>query len=87
MTADPAGRRAIVSRFHFHAAVQMHRALAVLVIAERFDWQRQQRRFFFREHRGHLAFGGAVNARVGPALFPAVQIGLRFFQQFRSADP
>jgi transposase len=40
-TADPAGRRAIVSRIHLHTAVQMHCALAVLVIAERFDGQRQ----------------------------------------------
>jgi len=38
---DPAGRRALVSRVHFHAAVQMHGALAVLVIAEGFHGQRQ----------------------------------------------
>ena len=58
----------------------MHRALAVLVIAERLEWQRQQRRLFLGEHRRHLALGGAVNARVGPALFPVVQIGLRLLQ-------
>ena len=27
----------------------------------------------------HLAFRGAVNTRIGPAFFPAVQISLRFF--------
>ena len=83
-TADPAGRRAVVSGLHFHAAVQMHRALAVLVIAEGLDGQRQQRRSFFGEHRRDLPLGGAVNARVGPALFPAIQIGLRFFRGFEA---
>ena len=34
----------------------------------------------FREHGCDLPLGGAVNARVGPALFPTIQIGLRFFQ-------
>ena len=41
--ADPARRRAVVGRFDFDAAVQMHRALAVLVVAEGLDGQRQQR--------------------------------------------
>ena len=58
----------------------MHRALAVLVIAKRFHWQRDQRRIFFGEHRRDLALSGAVNARVGPALFPVIEIRLRFFQ-------
>ena len=78
--ADPARRRAVVGRFDFDAAIQMHRAFAVLVVAERFQRQRQQRRLLFGEHRRDLSLGGAVDARVGPALFPAVQIGLRFFQ-------
>jgi hypothetical protein len=60
----------------------MHRAFAVLVIAERFQWQRQQRRFFLGEHRRYLALGGAVNARVGPTLFPVVQMSLCLFQTF-----
>ena len=42
--------------------------------------RRQQGRSLFGEHGGDLAFGGAVNARIGPALFPAVEIGLRFLQ-------
>ena len=78
--ADPARRRAVVGGFDFHAAVQMHRALAVLVIAKGFDGQRQQRRLLLGEHGRHLAFGSAVDARVGPALFPAVEVGLRFVQ-------
>ena len=43
-TPDPARRRAIVSGFDFHAAVQVNGAFAVLVIAKRFEWQREQRR-------------------------------------------
>ena len=78
--ADPARRRAVVGRFDFHAAIQMHRALAVLVIAEGLDGQRQQGRPLFGEHGRDLPLGGAVNARVGPALFPVIQVGLRFLE-------
>jgi hypothetical protein len=77
---DPAGRRAVVGGFDFDAAVQMHDAFAVLVIAEGFDRQGQQERLFFRKHGGNLAFGGAMDARVSPALFPAIEISLSFFQ-------
>jgi Family of unknown function (DUF5372) len=37
-------------------------------------------RFFFEEHGGNLTLGRAVDAGVGPTLFPAIQIGLRFLQ-------
>ena len=69
--ADPARRRAVVGRFDFHAAIQMHRALAVLVVAERLHGQRLQRRPLFGEHGGDLPLGGAVDARVGPARLPS----------------
>ena len=82
--ADPAWRCAVVGGFDFHAAIQMHRALAVLVIAERLDRQREQGRLFFGEHGRDLPFGGAVNARVGPTLFPVIQVGLRFFEAFEA---
>jgi hypothetical protein len=72
-TPDPGGRRAVVSGFDFNAAIQMHDALAVLVIAKGFDRQWKQARFLLREHGRDLAFGGAVDAGVSPALFPAVQ--------------
>jgi hypothetical protein len=77
---DPARRGAIVSGFDFDAAVQMHDAFAVLVITEGFDGQRQQERLLFGEHGHDLAFGGAVDARVSPAFFPAIEVGLGFFQ-------
>src|SRR5437868_10751760 len=77
--SDPARRRAVVSGFDFDTAIQVHRALAVLVITKRFEWQRKQRRAFFGEYYGYLALGSAVNTRVGPPLFPPVEMSLRFF--------
>ena len=62
----------------------MHDALAVLVITERFDRQRKQERFFLGEHRRNLPFGRAVDARVGPAQFPVIEIGLSFLQAFKA---
>jgi hypothetical protein len=38
---DPARRCAVVSGFDFDAAIQMHRALAVLVVTKGLDRQRQ----------------------------------------------
>jgi hypothetical protein len=58
----------------------MNYTFSVLVVAERFQRQCSQVRFFFREHGGNLAFGGAMDARVGPAFFTAVEIPLRFLQ-------
>src|SRR6266852_6000966 len=82
--ADPAGRRAVVSRFDFHAAIHMNRAFAVLVIAEWLDRKRQQSGFLFREHGRHLAFGGAVDACVRPVLLPSIQVGLCFWERFEA---
>ena len=79
-TPDPSRRQAVIGGFDFHTTIQMHYTFSVLVVAERFQRQCLQVRFFFREHRGNLAFGGAMDARVGPAFFPAVEIPLRFFQ-------
>ena len=45
--SDPARRRAVVSSLDFDAAIQVHRALAVLVIAKRFQRQGRQRRTLF----------------------------------------
>jgi hypothetical protein len=83
-TSDPSWRQPVVGGFHFHAAIQMNHPFSVLVVAERFERQRQQVRFFFEEHDGNLAFGRAVDTSVGPTLFPAVEIRLRFFQAFKA---
>ena len=47
---------------------------------ERLQRQWQQGWLLLVEHGGYLAFGGPVNARVGPVLLPAAQIGLRLCQ-------
>ena len=82
--ADPTRRRTVVSCFDFHAAIQVHGALTVLVIAEGLDWQRKQGRPLFGEHGRDLSLGGAMDARVGPACFPVVQIGLRLLRAFEA---
>jgi len=58
----------------------MHGALAVLVITERLQRQWQQRRSLFGKHGRDLTFGGAVNARISPPLFPVIQVGLSLFE-------
>src|SRR3970040_3126578 len=58
----------------------MDHPLSVLVIAKRLDRQRLQERLFLGEHHGYLAFGGAVDAGIGPALFPVIEVGLGLFQ-------
>ena len=80
LPSDPARRRTIISSFDFDATIEMNRAFAVLVVAERLQRQSLQVGLFFGEHRCHLSLSPAVDARVGPALFPVVQIRLRLFQ-------
>src|SRR6266700_1651659 len=77
---DPARRSSVVSRVNLDATIDMHRALAILVVAERLQRQSLQKRLLFGEHRRYLPLGPAMDARVGPALFPVVQIRLRLFQ-------
>ena len=78
--ADPAGWGAIVGSLHFHAAVQVNGALAVLVVAEGLEGQGQQGRLLLGKHSRHLTLGGAMDTGVGPVLFPAVQITLGILQ-------
>ena len=79
-TSDPARRRSVVGCFNLDTTIQVYRALAILVVAERLQRQRLQVGLFFGEHGRHLPLGAAMDALVGPALFPVVQICLRFFQ-------
>ena len=74
--ADPARRRAVEGGLDFDAAIEMHRAIAEAVVPKRLDGQRPQGGPFFGKHRGHLPLRRAMNARVGPVLVPAIQIGL-----------
>jgi len=50
-TPDPSWWQAVVGSLDFHAAIQMHHAFSVLVVAERFERKGLQVRFFFGEHR------------------------------------
>lgn len=76
----PARRRSIVSRVNLDATIDMHRALAILVVAERLERQRLQEGLLFGEHRRYLPQGAAVDALIGPVFFPAIQIRLCFFK-------
>ena len=60
----------VMNGFDFHAPVQMHRAVAVLVVAKGLDGQRLQCRLFLSKHDRHLTLGGAVNAGVLPGFGP-----------------
>src|SRR5213594_1439330 len=82
--SNPARWHAVVGGFDFDTAIQMNGAFAVLVITEGFQWQWKQERLFFGEHRRHLPLCRAVNARVGPARLPLIQIRLGFFQAFEA---
>ena len=82
--ADQAGRNAVISRFDFDTAVQVHGTVAVAVAAERLERQRHKRGLLFGEHGRHLPLGGAVNARVGPALLPLIEIALRGLQRLEA---
>jgi len=74
--ADPAGRRAVVRRLDFNAAVEVDGPLSVAVVPKRFEGQRAQRGLLFGKHDRDLPLRGAVDARVGPARLPAVQVRL-----------
>ena len=84
LAADPAGRRAVVGRFHFDAAVQVHRAFAVAVVAKRLERQLAQSGLLLGKHHRDLTLGGAVDARVRPAFFPAIEVGLRLVDAFEA---
>src|SRR5690242_16261094 len=80
LPGNPARRRTVVGCFPLHTSIQIHAALTELVEAEWLDGERQQGWLLFREHGRDLALGRAVDAGVGPAFLPAVQIGLSFLE-------
>jgi hypothetical protein len=43
-----------------------------------------QGRLFFPEHGRDLPFRGPVDARVGPALFPLIEVALRLLERFEA---
>jgi hypothetical protein len=50
------------------------------VVAERLQRQSVQKRLLFSEHRRHLPLGAAVDALIGPVLFPVIKVRLRLFK-------
>ena len=84
LAADPARRRTIVGRVDFNTAIDMNRPFSVLVITKRLQGQRLQQGLLFGEHGRHLPLGAAVDACVGPVLFPVIEICLRLFQALKA---
>ena len=81
---EPPGRRAVIRGLDFDAAIEMDGAVAEVVVAKRFDGERAERRPFLGKHRGDLALRRAVDARIGPVRFPAIQIRLRRFERLEA---
>ena len=82
--ADPARWCAVIGSLDLYAPIQMHRTFTALVIAEWFYGQFKQRRAFLGKHRRDLPFRRAMNARIGPAFFPSVEVLLSFLQTFEA---
>src|ERR1700722_15611560 len=82
--SDPTRRQAVVGGIDFDATVQIHAPLAMFVVAKRFQGKRQQERFFFGKHGSDLSFGGAMNAGIGTACLPTIQIGLGLLQALKA---
>ena len=74
---DPAGRWRVKGGLDLDAPIEMHRALAKLVVAKRLDRQRTEGGAFFGKHDRDLALRGAMDARIRPVRLPAIEIGLR----------
>jgi hypothetical protein len=72
--------RSLSNLLRFNTAIDMNRPLSVLVIAERLQRQRLQQGHLFGEYGRQLPVGAAIDACVGPVLFPVIEIRLHFFQ-------
>jgi len=77
---NPPGRCTVVRGLDLDAAIEVHRALAVPVIAKWLERQRAEGGLLLGKHHGDLPFRRAVNASIRPALFPVIEISLRFIQ-------
>src|SRR5580700_3091231 len=82
--SDPTRQYAVVGEIDFDATVQIHTPLAILVVAKRLEGKRQQGWFFFGKHGGDLSFRGAMNAGIGTACLPTIEIGLGFLQALKA---
>ena len=62
----------------------MHGADAEAVVAKGLKWQGPEGRLLFSKHRGDVALRGAMDARVGPVGFPAIEIRLRLVERLEA---
>jgi len=81
---DSARRRAVVRGPDLHAPIQMYGPDAEAVIGKRLERQRAERGLLLGKHRGHLAFRRALDPRVGPVHFPAMEIRLHLVAPFEA---
>jgi hypothetical protein len=65
-------------------SVQVHRAFAIPVVTKRLDRQLAQGRLLLGKHHRDLALDRPVDAGVGPALFPSIEVGLCFVDRFEA---
>src|SRR6266571_1654572 len=82
--AEPTRGRGVVGVLDLDAAVEMHRARAELVVAKWLDGERQEGGPLLGEHGRDLALGRAVDARIGPADVPPVEVGLGLVEQLEA---
>ena len=82
-SSDPPRWRAIVRGLDFDA-IEVNGADAEAVIAKGLERERAERGLFFGKHRGHLTLRRAVDARVGPARVPPIEIGLRLLERLEA---
>src|SRR5207245_10842684 len=77
VVADAAGGAPVVRPGDFDAAVGVYGAGAEGVVPKRGRRQRPEVRALLRKHGGDLALGRPVDARVGPARLPVLEVALR----------
>ena len=75
VTDVPRGHR-VVRTGDLDVAVEVDGAGAVLVVVERLNGQWLQVRLLLGKHRRDLALGGAVDAGIGPAFLPVIEMYL-----------
>jgi hypothetical protein len=83
-TPDPARRCAVLRGLDLHAPIEVHGEDAEAVVAKGLEWQWAEGRLLLSKHGGDLPLRGAVDARVGPVGFPAIEVRLRRLQRFET---
>jgi hypothetical protein len=72
------------TRVDLDAAIEVDRAHAEAVVAERLERQRPECRPILGKHRRDLALGRAVNPCIGPARVPAIELRLRVLDRLEA---